>query len=139
MSQAIERHQGAVRFTRPKPNQSTPSGAVIFTKSDLDCVDEDWDTIIIAVREFAELKEDWDGNHSVPPDADLIFMAVKLACQLKEFSNPAPSRVIAGVNGSISFEFGGDIFTEIEVVTPFEAAVYEDGKLVQRLLADEGH
>lgn len=137
MSKTIERHQGAVRFTKPKPQPPSSSDAVIFTKPGLDCVDDDWDAIIETVCSFSQLQDDWDGGHAVAPEAELIFMAVRLAGQLKKSSNPAPGRVVAGVNGTISFEFGDDPFMEIEVTSPAEAEVYENGKLVQIVAADE--
>lgn len=136
MSQTIERQQGAVRFTKPKPRPSS-SDAVVFTKPAVDCFDDDWDAIIKFVHSCFQLEDDWDGEHSVAPEADLILMAVRLAYQLKESSNPAPARVVPGPNGTISFEFGDDPFMEIEVVSPSEAEVYENGKLVQIVIADE--
>ena len=137
MSQTIERQQGAVRFTKPKPQPSMSSEAVLFTKPDFNCFDDAWEMIIETALSYTYLDDDWDGNHSVAPDPELIDMAVRLAHHLKESSNPAPARVVAGVNGTISFEFGDEPFLEIEVVSPSEAEVYESGKLVQIVTADE--
>ena len=137
MSQTIERQQGAVRFTKPKRQRTLPSGAVLFTKPDLDGFDDAWEMIIQTAMSYKSLDDDWDGNHSIAPDPELVDMAVILARHLKGSANPAPARVVAGVNGTISFEFGDEPFLEIEVVSPSEAEVYESGKLVQILTADE--
>lgn len=137
MNQTIERQQGAVKFTKPKPSTSSASDTTFFSSPDSDCIDGDWNPIIETVCSFVELGDDWDGAHSVAPSHELISMAVELARQLKASLNPAPLRVVAGVNGTISFEFGGEPAMEIEVVSSSEAEVYEAGKLVRILRTDE--
>ncbi|MBX3419385.1 MAG: hypothetical protein KF851_17405 [Pirellulaceae bacterium] len=137
MSLIIERH-GAVKFYKPRPQAARPSDTPVFAKSDsdADCVDAEWDTIIDIVNSFASLDDDWDGGGAAAPERGLVLMAVELARQLKNAAYPAPSRAIAGVNGTISFEFADEPFTEIEVVSPDKAEVYETGRLVGTLHAD---
>ena len=137
MSIAFEKKEGAVEFTERQVRNKGTHDATVFTQQHDDFVDQGWDEIITTVRSLAALEEDWDGNHSVPPEQQVIDVAEKLAQQLKSTSHPAPTRVVPGVNGSISFEFGGEPFLEIEVVDFSTAEVYEDGKLIQVITTEE--
>lgn len=135
MSRAIERF-GAVNFSKPRLAAARRSDTPVFAKFELDCVDPLWDAIIETVSSFIRLDDDWDGGGAVAPETALVHMAVELARQLRECSSPAPLRAVAGVNGTVSFEFPGEPFIEIEVVSPYKAEVFEAGKLVSILHAD---
>ncbi len=99
-------------------------------------MEPEWGEIIETVKSFASLDDDWDAGGSVAPEPSLAHMSIELARQLEAAAYPAPSRVIAGVNGTVSFEFAGEPFTEIEVVSPYAAEIFENGKLVNTLHAD---
>lgn len=135
MIQTIK-HLGAVRFSRPKTHAPRQSGTPAFANLEVELLDPGWGEIIKTVMSFVSLNDDWDGGGAVAPEPLLVHMSAELARQLAAAAYPAPSRVIAGVNGTISFEFAGEPFTEIEVVSPFEAEVFENGKLVNTLHAD---
>lgn len=135
MSQTIKR-LGAVRFSQPTTLAARRSETPVFAKQEVDFVDPEWGDIIETVKSFASLDDDWDAGGSVAPEPSLVYMSIELARQLEAAAYPAPSRVIAGVNGTVSFEFAGEPFTEIEVVSPYAAEIFENGKLVNTLHAD---
>ncbi len=136
MSIGFEPRQGAVEFTRRSSLESSVPNATFFTRRQDDCVDENWGGIIGSILSIAKLENDWDGEHAVVPEQDVIAMAAELAKQLRDCSHPAPLRAVAGVNGTISFEFGGEPFFEIEVVSATRAEVFESGRLVLLLTAE---
>jgi hypothetical protein len=133
MSKTIERSYGAAKFYKPERQPTLTPVTAFPDSSSTDNVDSAWawDTIIETVEGYHRLDNDWDGDQAVAPEPRLIGMAAELARQLKAVSNPAPCRVVAGVNGTICFEFSDDPFTMIEVVSPSKAEVYESGRLIK--------
>ncbi len=84
-----------------------------------------WPELVDALLAMYRLTDDWDGQGAKAPQADLIRAALLLArdFQAKQFA-PA-DRCIAGVNGTLFFEWHGETgeYTEIEVETPETAEV----------------
>lgn len=140
MSLTIE-SQGAVKFYKPRIQLGRSSITPCFDEpeSDVESGDPKWEAVIETVSSFASLDDDWDGSGAVAPQPALVHMAVELARHLKVCDYPAPSRAIAGVNGTISFEYTLEPFTEIEIVSPDKAEVFEKGRLKSTLHADSGY
>lgn len=136
MNQVAQRRCGAIGFTKVGRPTIPPTDSTMFSRQRFELMDQEWGIIIEKLTSFENLEVDWDGNQAIPPDKLMIEMAQQLAVQLQGCAYPAPVRVVAGVNGTISFEYPGDPIEEIEVVTPTRAEVYEAGKLVRTILAD---
>ena len=85
-----------------------------------------WDGDIANLRGFHTLEPDWDGQRAIPPQPALIDSAIELACWLRDQQAPAPQFAIAGVNGTICFEWVAwhhhDL--SVEVVAVGEADVF---------------
>ncbi len=137
MSEIAERSQGAVTFTSQRQMTSGASRATVFSNQAADeWIDDAWDNAIDELRSFRGLKDDWDGEGSLAPPHDLIEMAIGLAARFRDISHPAPLRCVAGVNGTISFELGGEPFTEIEIVSATVGEMYEAGVRIGIFRAD---
>lgn len=81
-----------------------------------------WNDLIDALRAMRSLKDDWDGDGSVAPTSALIEGAIRLANGFKSDNHPPADRVLAGVNGTICFEWHKALgYEEVEVVSPCEA------------------
>ena len=129
MPNATIKTRGATKFTSWSPSGAEPRGATVFTESQWDDnIDCNWDGILDQIQSFYSLVDDWDGNDSAAPSREFIGSAMRLAYSLKHCSHPAPDRVVAGVNGTVSFEYAGSPWLEIEVSSDDEARVYEHGR-----------
>lgn len=125
---AAAKARGAAKFTTLVQTGADARGAIAFTDQRYTCVDSGWREIIAQIHSFYGLQDDWDGNESVAPAHELVDAAVRLAYLLQQASHPAPDRVVAGVNGTITFEYPDTPFTEIEIISVDEASVYENGR-----------
>lgn len=126
----VRKNCGAVEFVKSLNVANSISEAVMFTTRLDKCVDPKWDEILETLESFCSLKDDGDGNDSIAPVSDTIDCAIHVALQLRSCEHPAPDRVIAGTNGTISFESGPKPMSKIEVVSGIRAKHYEDRRLV---------
>lgn len=85
--------------------------------------DGEWAARIVELREFRRLADGWDGESAIAPSTELVDGALALAQILRDQHEPAPDRVVAGVNGTISFEWHTPLgYREIEVDSPNSGA-----------------
>jgi hypothetical protein len=75
--------------------------------------------------DFQHLGENWDGLGAQAPSHELLASATGLAYTLHEQGLDRPNCVVAGVDGSITFEWhdANGTYTEVEIVRPLFAEV----------------
>lgn len=64
-----------------------------------------WQAVIGELSAFRALTDDWDGDGSLAPKSEVIDAAMSKALQLQNEVHVPPDRVIAGVNGTVIFEW----------------------------------
>jgi hypothetical protein len=84
-----------------------------------------WEPAVKKLVSFQDLGDDWDGLGAVAPSAELLDSAIGLAYLLSEQDVNPPHSVIAGINGTVTFEWHepDGSYTEIEIGRPFFAEV----------------
>ena len=76
-----------------------------------------------------DLDDDWDGQGAEAPAAGITAAAAALARFLERDGAASPDRIIAGVNGTMYFEWHTTTgYTEIEVVSASRAEVRRVGR-----------
>ena len=81
-----------------------------------------WTAIIDDLLALRLLEDDWDGQGAKAPSTALVDSAIVLSQLFRRQGCLAPSRVVAGVNGTVILEWQADeSYFEIEVTTPYEA------------------
>src|SRR5579875_1322013 len=81
-----------------------------------------WSSLIDELLRIRNLQDDWDGEGTEAPDPALVDGAITLAQSLRAKRSPPADRVIAGVNGTIYFEWHTPFgYQEIEVLSPVDA------------------
>jgi hypothetical protein len=75
------------------------------------------------------LEDDWDGQGAASPDAAIVDTALVVALDFRSTAMPPAHRVVAGVNGTVFFEwYSPTKYLEIEVTAPGQG----EGRLVLR-------
>jgi hypothetical protein len=91
-----------------------------------------WEAAVCKIVGFQHLGDDWDGLGAKAPTRDLLASAIGLAYLLSEDGVAAPRAIVAGVDGSVTFEWQepDGTYAEVEVVRPLYAEVMliEPGK-----------
>ena len=91
-----------------------------------------WEPAVEKIVELRHLSDDWDGFGAKAPSRELLESAIGLAYTFYQNGVDAPHRVVAGVDGSVIFEWQDPdgTYTEVENVRPFyaEAMMIEPGK-----------
>lgn len=81
-----------------------------------------WDGVIDQLLTLRQLEDDWDGQEAAAPDPGVVDSALRLAVRFHHAGQPPADRVLAGVNGTVFFEWHTPTqYTEIEVVAPGRA------------------
>lgn len=81
-----------------------------------------WAGLIDELLRILQLEDNWDGEGAVAPSPAVVESAVRLAKTLQAKEYPPAGRVIATVNGTISFEWLTPLgYCDIEVMSPNEA------------------
>ena len=81
-----------------------------------------WQLLLDELLRIRNLKDDWDGEGTEAPHPALVDGAITLAQYLQANGGPPADRVIAGVNGTIFFEWHTPLgYQEIEVTSPMDA------------------
>lgn len=81
-----------------------------------------WHSLIDELLHIRNLEDDWDGEGTEAPHPALVDGAITLAQYLQANGIPSADRVIAGVNGTIYFEWHTPFgYQEIEVLSPMDA------------------
>jgi hypothetical protein len=78
--------------------------------------------LIDELLRIRNLEDDWDGEGTEAPHPALVDRAVTLAQSLEASGHQPADRVIAGVNGTVYFEWHTPLgYQEIEVTSPLDA------------------
>lgn len=115
--------RGASAFTTPddflrlRVEEANSRGA-----DQRDASEAAWKGLVDDLLRFYQLKDDWDGQGTEAPDPATLAGALNLALALKATGGPPADRVIAGVNGTVYFEwYLPQGYQEIEVTSPLDA------------------
>lgn len=83
---------------------------------------ERWDAIVDELRRFCSLGDDWDGQGAEAPSPQLVDSTLVFAQTLRRAGFPCPSRVGAGPNGTVLFEWQDEnLYLEAEITQPGRA------------------
>ena len=81
-----------------------------------------WDQITDNLLGMLTLKNDWDGLGAEAPSREIVESSIRLAESLRRTGFLCPSRVGAGPNGTILFEWQlGPVYVEAEITQPLLA------------------
>lgn len=113
---------GASAYTSADSHSASPADpAAATTRS--------WDQLVDDLLALRQLQDDWDGQGADAPDPAVVDSALKLALDFRAAAKHPADRVVAGVNGTVFFEwFAPTEYLEIEVVSPGTA----EGRWVYR-------
>jgi hypothetical protein len=129
MKKAMAAARGASAYTEPEeyptraldqtglllPGEPTPPRA--------------WADVIDELLRIRKLEDDWDGQGSEAPPRPLVDTAIKLAQSFQASGLRPADFAVAGVNGTVLFEWHDPAdYLEIEVTAPDIA----EGRLTQR-------
>ncbi len=83
---------------------------------------QSWSLLLDELFRIRNLKDDWDGEGTEALHPALVDGAITLAQHLQAKGVPPADRVLAGVNGTIYFEWHMALgYQEIEVTSPMDA------------------
>lgn len=81
-----------------------------------------WADVIDELLALRGLEDDWDGQGARSPDPALVDTALGVALKFRAADMPPAERVIAGVNGTVFFEwYLPTKYQEIEFTAPGQA------------------
>lgn len=85
-----------------------------------------WEQILNDLLALGQLGPDWDGQGAAAPSTELLESARALTQRLLDEGVEAPSCVVAGVNGTVLFEWQAEDgeYAELEVTQPYRADAY---------------
>lgn len=86
------------------------------------CSPMTWEDAFAKLWSFRTLQPDWDGQGAEVPSFDLVDSATHLAIALQRRQAFPPSRVLAGVNGTVFLEWQRPLeYCQIEMAEPGRA------------------
>lgn len=101
-------------------NGSLP--AVFLTEANQADAAGGWSQIVAELSRIRQLRHDWDGMGAEAPPAELVESAMAFTQFLRQQGMRLPSRVAAGPNGTVLFEWQeGEIYLEAEITKPHYA------------------
>ncbi|HWG41352.1 MAG TPA: hypothetical protein VN688_01105 [Gemmataceae bacterium] len=126
MSAIMQSARGASAFTQPDYSFVCSTGAADKPFTPFLGCDEaaarTWLPLIDELLHIRNLQDDWDGEGTEAPHPALVDGAITLAQYLQANRTPPADRVLAGVNGTIYFEWHTSFaYQEIEVTSPIDA------------------
>ena len=82
-----------------------------------------WSRCMDALLEIRQLEDDWDGLGAPAPEVALVDSARSLAQIWRQDRVTPPCRVVAGLTGTVLFEWqgAGGEYLEVEVTCPHHA------------------
>lgn len=122
---------GASAFTpvAPRPVEQ----AAVSVRSDEPV--RSWTDVIDQLLSLRVLEDDWDGQGAEAPEPSVVDSALKLALRFRSTGMSPADRIVAGVNGTVFFEwFAPSQYLEIEVLAPGQVEgrwVYTDSNAVE--------
>jgi hypothetical protein len=126
MSAIMQSARGASAFTQPDYSflRSVGAAGTLFTpfSGHEEAPARSWHPLIVELHRIRKLEDDWDGEGTEAPHPALVDGAITLAQYLQANRTRPADRVIAGVNGTIYFEWHTPLgYQEIEVLSPMDA------------------
>jgi hypothetical protein len=126
MSAIMQSARGASAFTQPDYSfvRSLGAAGTPFTpfSGHEEASARSWHPLIDELLRIRNLQDDWDGEGTEAPHPALVDGAITLAQYLQANRTRPADRVIAGVNGTIYFEWHTPFgYQEIEVTSPINA------------------
>ena len=122
--------QGASAFSQTSHRQtiflSSGDASVFVRRAEEQLATQAWGRRIDDLLRLRSLKDNWDGEGTEAPPTTLVDRAIGLAQTLLKERDwlPPPHRIIAGVNGTIFFEWHASWgYLEIEVLSPLKIEV----------------
>jgi hypothetical protein len=84
-----------------------------------------WEAAVQKIVSFQHLGDNWDGYGAKAPSRELLESAIGLAYTLYQKGVQPPQCVVAGLDGSVSFEWqdADGTIAEVEIDRPFHAEV----------------
>jgi hypothetical protein len=116
--------RGASAYTQTgyQPTRRLPESGLLSEHTD-DPV-RTWSDVIDELLVFRKLEDDWDGQGALAPDPSVVDTALQVALKFRGGEQPPADRVVAGVNGTVFFEwFFPTQYMEIEVTAPGQVEV----------------
>ena len=123
MSTMMQSARGASAFTASDDSLRFPAEEANSCVGDQRAASETlWKDLVDDLLRIRMLNDDWDGQGAEAPHPDIIAGAITLTSYLKARNYPPADRVIAGVNGTVYFEwYSPEGYQEIEVTSPLDA------------------
>ena len=123
MRVVMQSARGASAFTQTDYSLSrSPGEAGIPFGGHHATAEQNWPLLIDELLRIRILTDDWDGEGTEAPHPALVDGAITLAQYLQANNVPPAERVLAGVNGTIFFEWHTPLgYQEIEVTSPMDA------------------
>ena len=132
MSALLDRAVDASTQYWPNTNHGNAAAFSQPVDGNSEVVRSAWQTVIDELREFRSLTDDWDGDGAIAPGVAVVDTALSKAIRLRHDYHSPPDRVIAGVNGTVIFEwFLINRLEQIEVFAPDEVEVRIGGIVLQ--------
>lgn len=98
------------------------SGSAMFTRNEIagyPVSSTRWNDVLTEVRNMRYLQDDWDGDGSLAPSVEVVDSAIAYGSNLRQTYVDPPDRVIAGVNGTVIFEWSVvDRIRQCEICSP---------------------
>jgi hypothetical protein len=129
MTTMIATARGASAYTRAEYHTTRPLDERALLSERIDGPARTWSDVIDELLAIRKLEDDWDGQGAEAPNPAVVHTALNVALGLRATDMPPAARVIAGVNGTVFFEwFHPTTYLEIEVTAPGQA----EGRWVHR-------
>jgi hypothetical protein len=81
---------------------------------------DEWGQRIDELLDIRRMEDDWDGLGAPAPSTALVDSALSLAQILRQDRDPPPCRIVAGLTGTVLFEWqdADGRYSELEVTAP---------------------
>lgn len=123
MSKVLQSACGASAFTQPSRSLFSPmtEDGLVSSRTE-EALGSNWTAWIDQLLRLRNLEDNWDGEGAEAPSPILVDAAILLTQQFAAAGYPPADRVIAGVNGTVYFEWHTPLgYAEIEVLSPLDA------------------
>ncbi len=135
MSTITRSATGAAAFTRGNSAPPWVPGDCAFHSEPADGPARTWNDVIDELLALRGLENDWDGQGAQAPEPALVDTALAAALDFRSSAMPPADRAVAGVNGTVFFEwFSPTKYLEIEVTAPGQVEgrwVYKESNTVE--------
>jgi hypothetical protein len=129
MSTLTRSDRGASAYTHPVYYPTRPLDEQGLLSERADAPTRTWSDVIDELLAIRNLQDDWDGQGARALNPALVDGAITLAQRFRDSGMPPANFAIAGVNGTVFFEWHDPTqFLEIEVTAPDTA----EGRLVRK-------